>query len=126
MLKYFDGYPHNVDRAVQIWQILVGKAHNRQTVTYGILRDLLGYKGAGVMGKRLEPIALYCRHHGLPPLTNLVVEKDTGLPSVDLTGNDPNEDREEVFKREWFKIYPPTAEDFAKALKRGWDYVPTL
>jgi hypothetical protein len=126
MVKYFDDYPHIPHRAVQIWQILVGKAHNRQTLPYEMLAKLLGYGGAGMLGGHLEPVALYCRQNGLPPLTTLVVEKYSGLPSVDLTDNDPNEDREAVFQRNWYSIYPPTAEDFALAKERGWHYLPTV
>ena len=98
MLEYFDNHPHISHRAVQIWQILMGKAHNRQTLTYGMLAKLLGYGGAGMLGGHLEPVALYCRQNDLPPLTALVVEQSMGVPSVDLTGNDPNVDREDVFR----------------------------
>ena len=36
MLNRFDDNPTNAARALQIWLVLIGKAHNRQTITYGI------------------------------------------------------------------------------------------
>ena len=34
-------------RALQIWLVLIGKAHNRQTTTYGALARTLGYTSPG-------------------------------------------------------------------------------
>ena len=31
---------------------------------------------------------------------------------------------EKVFQYNWYHVYPPTSEDYAKAHERGWDYVP--
>jgi len=46
-MKTFDSIRTVESRAVQIWQILVGLAYNRQTITYEKLSRLLGFKGAG-------------------------------------------------------------------------------
>jgi hypothetical protein len=31
-----------ITRAIQIWQVLISAAHNRQVLTYGIVADLIG------------------------------------------------------------------------------------
>jgi len=84
MLKFLNLNPSRESRAIQIWQTLVGKAHNRQTITYDQLRKLLGYPsdGARVMGQFLDPIKCFCIQNGLPPLTILVVNDTTGSPGV--------------------------------------------
>jgi hypothetical protein len=120
----FDDYPYVRHRALQIWQILISKAHNRQTVTYGILAEMLGFEGAGTMHDMLGHIGAYCALHDLPLLNTIVVGKDSGLPTDGTLGRDPNEERERVFRHQWFKIYPPRAdalaEAFAEANRRGW------
>jgi len=121
-LKYFDNDPSLNSRALQIWQILISKAHNRQTITYEVLADMLGYKRAGILGDRLRPVWAFCKYHDLPPLTVLVVGKDSGKPGEgleeykDIDGSF-DQTREEVFKYNWFGLYPPSESDFAKARK---------
>lgn len=121
----FDDYPHLEHRALQIWQILICKAYGRQTVTYGILADMLGFGGAGTMLHMLGHVGAFCALNDLALLNTLVVNKDTGLPTGGTFGRDPNVERERVFRHEWFRVYPPTAdalaEAFAKMKERGWD-----
>ena len=75
--------------------------------------------GAGVMGQFVGPIMYYCQENQLPPLTVLVVNKDTGLPGEGLTTlEDVNRDRERVFAHDWFQMEPPEAGDFEEALRR--------
>jgi hypothetical protein len=38
MIQRFKTRPTKASRALQIWLVLIGMAHNRQTMTYGILR----------------------------------------------------------------------------------------
>ena len=116
-MKTFNSIRTVESRAVQIWQILVGLAYNRQTITYGKLSKLLGFKGAGTMGKFLDPIMKYCKLNGLPPLTVLVVGKYVGVPGEGLiTVKDADLEREQVYDYDWFNIYPPDETEFAKAL----------
>jgi hypothetical protein len=83
-----------VERAMQTWPILLGAAHNRQTLTYTIVADLIGM-GPGTLAQVLDVIMRYCTRHGLPPLTSLVVNKDTGQPGTGLTTlEELNRDRE--------------------------------
>jgi hypothetical protein len=60
-MKRFNPSSLHSDRAVQARQILVGKAMNRQTVTYLGLSNLMYRKdAAGVLDKILGHIAYFC------------------------------------------------------------------
>ena len=103
-------------RSSQIWSLLVCAARERKSYTYGQISEILGFKGAGVMGQFLNPIMRFCEDNKLPPLTVLVVNQDTGLPGEGLsTLEDVNEDREEVFSFDWFRINPPQITDLEEA-----------
>jgi hypothetical protein len=105
------------ERAQLAWQVLVGAAHNRQILTYSLLSDLIGM-GPGTLAPVLGLIMKYCHSEGLPPLTVLVVNKDTGLPGAGLrTLEDLARDREEVFSQDWYGRLPPTAEALEGAAK---------
>lgn len=60
---------------------------------------------------------IYCEKNNLPPLTSLVVNQG-GSPGDGLStlkkyeSNDSA--RMEVFKVEWYKIVPPTAEEYER------------
>ena len=112
----------NPARAVQAWQILVGKAMNRQTITYeGLSLLMYGHKAAGVLADQLGHIAFYCIQNDLPPLTSIVVGKGRGTPGkdipVDLATID--DERERVYQCDWYNIYPPS-EDALKATKAAY------
>ena len=116
-MKTFDSIRTVESHAIQIWQILVGPDYNRQTITYEKLSQLLGFKGAGTMGKFLDPIMKYCKLNGLPPLTVLVVGKYLGVPGEGLiTVEDADSERERVYDYDWFSIYPPNETEFGQAL----------
>lgn len=87
MLIYFKDNTKLSSRAVQIWQVLTGLAHTRRTTTYKELAGILGYKGAGVLGRQLGHIMFLCDQNKLPPLTVLVVNSETGLPGEGLEGS---------------------------------------
>ena len=107
-------------RALQIWSLLVNAAKDRRIYTYGELAKALGMSGAGVMGTFLGPIMYYCQEQDLPPLTVLVVNKDTGLPGEGLTTlENVNLDREKVFACKWFQREPPETGDFEEAENRS-------
>lgn len=119
MVRQFSDEPILPMRALQIWQILISAARNRQILTYGILASMLGYGGAGVLAQPLGHIMYYCQQNELPPLTILVVNQDTGLPGEGLTGADLNADRESVFRYDWYSIIPPTPEELREAYTHG-------
>jgi hypothetical protein len=72
------------ERAMQIWQVLIGAAHYRKKLTYGRLGKLIGM-GAGTLAQTLGYVMRYCEKNDLPPLTVLVVNKVEGKPGSGLT-----------------------------------------
>ena len=101
------------ERAMQVWQILVSAAHNRQSLTYGIVAEHLEFEGAGVLSQILDRILKYCEAKKLPPLTCLVVNQETGVPGSGLsTLNDLPRDREAVYNTNWFALPPVQVADF--------------
>jgi hypothetical protein len=101
------------ERAMQVWQILISAAHNRETLTYGHVAKYLEFEGAGVLSQILTCIMCYCDAKGLPPLTSLVVNQTTGLPGAGLTTvEDLPKDREAVYNQNWFALYPLQITDF--------------
>lgn len=112
-LNYFSDNPTLSTRAVQIWQILVSKSYNRQTMTYGDLADTLGYSGAGTLGRQLGHIMFFCSQNSLPPLTVLVVNLETGLPGDGFQHeSEIHALREAVYSYNWFNLVPPLGLDF--------------
>ena len=118
------------ERVQHVWSLLVCAARDRRTYTYGELADAIGMRnGARAVRYYLAPIMHYCREQQLPPLTVLVVLRDTGVPGEGLTTlKNVNEDRENVFAYDWLQREPPEAVDFEEAThrttermnRRGW------
>lgn len=103
-------------RSNQIWSLLICAARERKSYTYGDVADILGFGGAGTMAQLLGPIMWLCEDNEWPPLTALVVNRETGLPGEGLsTLEDVNEDRELVFNFDWFLLEPPQIQDFKNA-----------
>jgi hypothetical protein len=119
MPRRFDEQPTNASRALQIWLILIGAAHDRRTLTYGGLAKMLGFKGAGTLAHPLGHLMHYCRQNGLPPLTVLVVNQATGLPGEGLTETDLNADREAVFEFDWYALVPPAPEELGAVYREA-------
>lgn len=104
-------------RALQAWQYLIGKATNRQIVKYDELRELMGYPTNNPLSSILGCIMFYCEQNDLPPLTIIVVNRH-GVPGVGFTAEkliNYHQRREDVFNYEWFKIIPPTIDEFQEA-----------
>jgi hypothetical protein len=119
-LKRFNPSSKREERAVQAWQILVGAAMNRQTLTYKLLSIKMFQKEAsGVLDKTLGHIAFYCEDNDLPALTAIVVGKNRGTPGHDIPLDSEKFDRsrEEVYECDWYDIYPPTAVELLHAFK---------
>lgn len=99
------------ERAIQIYQILIGAAHNRQVLTYPILGKMIGVPARG-LARHLGHIMHYCHRAGLPPLTVLVVQKKSGKPGDGFTTfEDLHRDRERVFAHDWYRMRPLTVTD---------------
>jgi len=98
------------ERSMQIWSVLVGCAHNRQTITYKLLAGLIGM-GAGTLSRPLGHVMRYCDGSDLPALTSLVVKKGGGKPGSGLEtvpSGQMDKMREAVYRYEWYKDLPPT------------------
>jgi hypothetical protein len=106
-------------RALQAWQYLIGKAKNRQIVRYDELRVLMDYSDNRPLGVILGCIMFYCQQNGLPPLTIIVVNQH-GVPGDGFSVEDfesYHQCREDVFEFPWFKLVPPSIEEFYQARK---------
>lgn len=118
MKRFFNpSSPHPV-RAVQAWQILVGMAMRRQTITYEALSDLMYKKKAqGVLDRILGHIAFYCTDNNLPGLTSIVVGKRRGTPGRDIPIDpaDISTEREKVYGCDWYDVYPPSEAELKTA-----------
>ncbi|MBM7842122.1 hypothetical protein [Herpetosiphon giganteus] len=104
------------ERALQIYQVLISLAHNRQTLTYSLLGDLVGLPRQS-LGAHLDHLFRYCQHNNLPQITVLIVRKTEGNPSSGFSAEMLNldQERERVFEYPWFRQKPLTVEDL-KAL----------
>jgi hypothetical protein len=117
-IRFFDDRATMESRACQIWQILVGCAARREIRTYQELSVLLGHTQPKVLAKQLGRIMYYCPQNKLPPLTVLVVNKNTGKPGDGLALTaDRGKLRERVYQRDWYAMVPPTQEEYREA----WD-----
>lgn len=121
-MKEFNPSSKHQDRAVQAWQILVGAAMNRQTLTYEILSiKMYRKKAAGVLDQILGHVAFYCNDNGLPPLTSIVVGKGRGTPGKDIPVDHDKMDahRESVYVFDWYNIYPPNAQELHECFENN-------
>ena len=95
------------ERAIQIYQVLIAAAHNRQLLTYEIVGGHIGVPKQGLAG-HLEHILRHCERRGLPALTSICVSKLTGLPSHGFTDRVPTtpealqREREAVYAHNWY------------------------
>ena len=108
------------ERASQIWAVLALAAKNRQSLTYGILSKLIGVPSAG-LGQLLEPIQSYCLIKGLPPLSIIVVQQESGLPGSGFTGAKAAEyakNQMRVFSFDWIEHGNPQPEKLESAVKQ--------
>lgn len=119
MVTYFKDNSNRSRRAIQAWLILLSTAMNRQTITYTDLSiKMYEHYAAGTLSEVLGHIAFYCNSNDLPPLTALVVNKETGLPGADIpVSEDLNMLREQVYQFDWYSIFPPTEEELKQANK---------
>lgn len=105
------------ERAWQAWPVLALAAGNRQLLTYEILAKLTGMHTPG-LGSVLEQIQSYCLVHDLPPLSALIVNKGTGLPSDGFVAtNDVPRAFIRIFEHDWLATTCPTPDQLAEATR---------
>lgn len=113
------------ERAFQIWPILTDVARRRGKITYSELADTI-HSTDRRLGWPLGVIQDYCLAENLPPLTILVVAKQTGQPGHGFTALDLAEQEagyEAVWNTRWPKANPfayaadgTPLDDFVKVL----------
>ena len=107
------------ERAIQIYQVLIGAAHNRQLLTYDIVGKHIGVPRQG-LANHLVHILRLCEDRGLPALTSICVSEKSGQPShgfTDLIPTSPEQlhrEREKVYAHEWYRERPVTVEELKK------------
>jgi hypothetical protein len=108
------------ERAVQVWQVLTSAAFYRQTLTYTLLGDRIGID-VGDLTQPMGMVARYCSMKQLPPLTVLVVRSDAGTPADGMSwATDVDFAREAVYQLQWFRLKPPSSNDFALLESMGF------
>ena len=108
------------ERACQIWAVLAWAARHRQSITYSQLADITGAHRPG-LGQLLEPIQSYCFLNGLPPLTVLVVQQESGLPGSGFSGATAEElgkVQMAVFATDWLAHGNPQPEKLEAAVRQ--------
>jgi hypothetical protein len=120
MVRYFEDESTHATRALQIFLILVGLAAERRTITYRELSVIMSYGVGPILAHPLGVLMNWCDREGLPALTSIVVEKETGLPSSGLStvskGTVPAE-QQRVFAYPWRTIFPPTVEELENMIR---------
>ena len=127
--RFNEAENHRHARPVQVWQILVSAASNRQTLTYGQLAEYMGYQRshARAVIPYLNIVGEYCQQHrengNLPMLPVIVVNQGAGLPGEGILkhifADELELEREQVYDYDWFMIVPPSAEAFAEAHRQA-------
>jgi putative restriction endonuclease len=96
---------HN-ERAIRIWKELIRVAKTEQNITYGELGQAVDIHHRALRVP-LDLIQYYCRENTLPPLTILVVRRDTRRPGNGLRKTVRPEEhqhsRKQVFCFDWGK-----------------------
>lgn len=96
-------------RAGTLWSYLVGAAKNRKTLFYSELAPHIGTNPRNV-GHALRPIMSHCETERLPPLTSIVVNRNTGLPGAGFIfqgGKNIKEIHKDVFDYDWKRTENP-------------------
>ena len=110
-----------IERASQLWPLLVLAATNRQVLTYGLVQKLTGLPRM-TLGGFLDPLAKYCVQKKLPPLTVLVVSEKTGLPGSGFTSaEDIPRAQLAVFEYDWLGWGCPKPEKLEAAFQASKD-----
>ena len=106
--------------AHEIWPRLVVTAESRGIITRTTLAKRFGIKGQALKNFNLllVPLESYCRHHALPPLYALIVQRDSDLPGSS-DADAPPIDAEMVYAFPWRHRSPmiPSPDDFTATLR---------
>ncbi|EMW6876215.1 hypothetical protein AAFF89_003953 [Providencia stuartii] len=109
------------EQACFIWITLTGwVAHNKnKTITYGQLAELLGYspQAGRTLSEALGTVSLYCLYNNLPPLSCIVVSKNTNTPGWEgMIPSDSSleEEQNRVWNTSWNLYRTPSISTFRR------------
>lgn len=101
-----------------IWPLLVMSTGHRRILNYDLLARLIGVPESD-LGRLLEPIQSYCILKGLPPLTSIVVDSRTGMPSEGfIAADNVPRAQAETFLFNWLEQPVPTRDAFRDAVEK--------
>lgn len=110
---------NRAQRAQQLWSILVIGASGRQVYTYEMVGRACGVPAPSI-GDFLRPIQQYCREKELPPITSLIVGKDSGSPGDGfIAAEDVPRAQAECFKYDWLSENAPSEAQLHDAYERA-------
>jgi putative restriction endonuclease len=91
------------------WEPLVESAARHHLLTYQDLAQPLGLRGARPVRFALGPIQSLCSERGYPPLTSIVINKQTRLPGQGFIAGTGKlkEDHDSVFGFDWSLVPAP-------------------
>jgi hypothetical protein len=107
-------------RAYQVYLILIGLAANNQIIDCRLLRERMRIGIGPTLSNVLGRVVNWCIREGLPALTSLVVEKESGKPLTGLATVENDgfaAEQQRVFAFDWFSIMPPTLKELCGAGK---------
>ena len=96
-----------VEQASIIYPLLVKYRNDRSVITYGEVNSALGYKGNAsghAIRAGMDLIVLYCKEYGLPQLTSLIINKNSGEPTEGYAygeGENISEEHMKCFNHKW-------------------------
>ncbi len=109
------------EQAHFVWIALAGWTQHRvgKTLTYGELAKLLGYgaQAGHTLSKALGMISLYCRYNDLPPLSCIVVAKNSNTPGWEgmvPKGSSLTKEQKRVWKTQWHLFRTPSPGTFRR------------
>lgn len=109
------------EQAHFIWIILAGWVlhHNGETLTYGELAGFLGYEpqAGRTLAESLGMVSLYCLYNDLPPLSCIVVAKNSNTPGWEGMiphGSSLIKEQKKVWKIKWHLFRTPTPGTFRR------------
>ena len=107
-----------------MWQVLISRASNRQTVPYQVLTEAIGGHVPPVaVGQYLDLLLAYCREKDLPTISTIVINADTGQPSQKSRHiYRLYRERERVYGHNWFATMPPSLDELARLMPKRRTY----
>lgn len=109
------------EQAHFVWIVLTGwvQYRNGKTVTYGELAELMGYeRQAGrTLAEALGMVSLYCLYNGLPPLSCIVVARNSNAPGWEGMiphGSSVLKEQKRVWKTKWLQFRTPLPGTFRR------------